>query len=640
MLVSYFYACLWAFFILLACVGWGWLVSTVSSKNNYRLGMLGVFGISFSMIIGGFFNLYKLISPFSVIIYLCIGSLFFLLFLWRRRNNIIDQVKQGIRILQLDKVFTSLVLYATFFLIIRISFYDFHPIDDNGGYLAFPFKMIQTGELGGDPFSERRIVSSLGGQYFLDTFVLAVLDYKYIHIIDNVVSFVFYLLLLYELLSSIKLNKYIKILFFVVSLFIASPTYNITSVVTSSVLFLGLLILIFQSKKDKKEMFIFVPIVVSALILSKSNIIVPTVFLASYYYLTAFKNSAFFLHSTKIKDVIHGAITNLVTPLLLIIGLVTPWMISMYHSSGTFLYPILGKGYHGISYGNFLSHYFSFDFYSFIRLFFELYTSLSLLIPLVILVIVVLFFKIRQKELLLFFLSSAILGVIALIYATGGYSLYYYIFSFVLPVVMCCLIMINKDVDSGDQMKISIVTIVILFFMLGFYINKGLDVFKDIKSGISFENGLTFGFFNSNPVSSLEIEKYHNLQATIPRNEIILARLDKNFLLNFTRNKVYIADAPGAASLPTGMPMFKGENALSEYLLSKNIKYIACSCGEGGTYSKESVSGMLKVHVNPWLKTEAMNLIDFQENFIKLAKHKKVLYDDGINIVIDLSLEK
>ena len=49
---------------------------------------------------------------------------------------------------------------------------------------------------------------------------------------------------------------------------------------------------------------------------------------------------------------------------------------------------------------------------------------------------------------------------------------------------------------------------------------------------------------------------------------------------------------------------------------------------------------MLKVHVNPWLKTEAMNLIDFQENFIKLAKHKKVLYDDGINIVIDLSLEK
>jgi hypothetical protein len=200
-----------------------------------------------------------------------------------------------------------------------------------------------------------------------------------------------------------------------------------------------------------------------------------------------------------------------------------------------------------------------------------------------------------------------------------------------------CLVSINKN-STIDKLKIATITFVLLSFMSGFYVQRGFDVFQEIKNGVSFEKGFSFGFFTSNPTTQETRELYKNLQEVVPPHETMLVALDKNFILNFKRNQVYIMDSPGAASFPPGLPMFRGEDELSKYLLSKNIKYLACSCGEKASFSKSFIAGMLKVHVNPWLKTETTNLIDFHDSFQLLAKEKKVLYDDGANIVLDISL--
>jgi hypothetical protein len=634
----------WSGAILFAFIGWGLLVSSVSPRENYQLGMLGVFGVSFTIVVGGFLNLLKEVSPFAIKAYVSTGLLLAMLYGIQHSNHLIEKGTQLMRKLLQDKILLLAVFAIVVFMLMRValslSFYGFHGADDDQGYLVFPAKMVQTGELGPDPFSERRLVSSLGGKYFLDTFIVSVLDYKYSHSIDNVVSYILYLLLLYALISSVAINKYLKIVIFCLPLIIASPTGNVTSVITSALLLLGLLTLLFSFKKNNQEAFIIVPLIVAAIVVSKSNMIVPVAILTFYYYYLLVESRVKGIQRGGLKNIVYEIVRFMVIPAVVILFWITPWMVSMYRSSGTLLYPLFGKGYHGVSYGNFLSHYFSFDFYSFIRLAFELYGSLSIILPLLSLLFITLVFKVTEKRHVLVLLVSVALGMLALIYATGGYSLYYYSFSFAMPVILFCLVMLHRASDHQEKTKLTIATLVISTFMLGVYIQKGFDIFQEIKGGVNFENGVTIGFFNKNPTTPEERERYKNLQGAVPAHETILAVLDKNFLLDFNRNQVFIADSPGAASFPPGIPMFQGETALSDYLLSKNIKYVACSCGEKANFSISFISGMLKPHVNPWLKTETMNMIDFHENFGKLAQEKKVVYDDGTNIVLDLSKDK
>jgi hypothetical protein len=402
----------------------------------------------------------------------------------------------------------------------------------------------------------------------------------------------------------------------------------------SAALFLGLLTFVLHEHKNRYEIFFLVPLVLSALVVTKSNMIIPSGVIAAYYYLDLFvkdfKEKRFSL---------FGVVTSLATytllPLVATIAFMATWMVSLYHSSGTMLYPLLGRGYHGMTYGTFLSHYFSFDAYSWVRLVFELFGSLNLLVPFLMLSVTVLLTSFTSKRSVIAILASVFLGYGALIYATGGYSLYYYSFSFAFSALIFSLISVSYNYNRD---KVAIVSWVIVASLFGFHLEKGQDIFQQIKNGISYDGGIKIGLLNADPVSDEELTRYKNLQKSIPEKETIFAVLDNNFLLDFTKNTIYIADSPGAVSLPPGMPMFKGESDLEKYFLEKNITYIACSCGEKAAYSKDHVSGMLKPHVNPWLKTETMNSLDFRDNFQKLALQKKVVYDDGANIVLDLSL--
>lgn len=637
MIFSLIVAILWSVTILFSLLGWGWFVVSPSSKKDYSLGEMGVFGMAFSMIFGGVLNVLKLISPFSIKLFVFAGALLFFIYCSKQHRQIITGIRSGILIVRSNKfiLFFSIAIavFISIRLLMSLSFYGFHGFDDEAGYLAFPHKMIETGELGPDPFSERRLVSSLGGMYFLHTFILAAVDYKYIHSIDNCVAYIIFLMLLFKIVSVATLPRSLSIIIAVLAAVIASPTSNITAVFVSAALFLYILKLTFSHHKDAYENFIIAPLVIAALIITKSNMIAPTAILAAYLYIT--QAVTFFKNDQGYKRVVG----ILLMPTILICTYVLPWMVSMYKSSGTLLYPILGNGYHGISYGTFLSHYFSFDVYSFARLFFELYGALGLLVPALMVGGMFILFKVKDKNRFLAALCVALTGVLVLIYTTGGYSLYYYSFAFLMPTVIFCLIAICSQKDK-NELLIQSFSFAIIAFMLGIYFQKGFDILQEIKRGVSFEDGVSVGYLNKPLMTIEERNSYKNLQDAIPEHETLLARLDKNFLLDFKRNKVYVVDSPGASSFPPGMPMFKGENALSDYLLSKNIKYIACSCGKNAPFSKDVLSGMLKVHVNPWLKTETMNYIDFQENFQKLMLEKKTLYDDGVNVVLDISKKK
>ncbi|MEG4290639.1 hypothetical protein Q5692_18795 [Microcoleus sp. C2C3] len=82
----------------------------------------------------------------------------------------------------------------------------------------------------------------------------------------------------------------------------------------------------------------------------------------------------------------------------------------------------------------------------------------------------------------------------------------------------------------------------------------------------NYLDNLASGLRNLPLVTLDEREKYSKVLDSVPEGEIVLTRLDKPFLMNFKKHTIWIADWPGGASLPPGMPSFKGEQALADYL--------------------------------------------------------------------------
>ena len=153
------------------------------------------------------------------------------------------------------------------------------------------------------------------------------------------------------------------------------------------------------------------------------------------------------------------------------------------------------------------------------------------------------------------------------------------------------------------------------------------------------DNNSVSALFGAGFVPQVEFEQYKALQSSVPAGEIILARLDRNFLFDFNRNQVYIIDIPGGASPPPGMPSFVGSEKLAQYLAAKGIKYVAYSYGNEARYPRSSVERMLRPHVNPLLRTEVQHSLDFQDNLMDLYKTRKIIYDDGKNFVLDISIK-
>jgi hypothetical protein len=67
---------------------------------------------------------------------------------------------------------------------------------------------------------------------------------------------------------------------------------------------------------------------------------------------------------------------------------------------------------------------------------------------------------------------------------------------------------------------------------------------------------------------------YTKAQEAVPAHATIFSATSFPVLLDQARNPVFIADVPGAASPPPGMPIFDGAAGISRYLREQGIDYV------------------------------------------------------------------
>jgi hypothetical protein len=148
---------------------------------------------------------------------------------------------------------------------------------------------------------------------------------------------------------------------------------------------------------------------------------------------------------------------------------------------------------------------------------------------------------------------------------------------------------------------------------------------------------IQFGISHKILNPEIERQTYITLQQSIPAGEAWLSRLEFPFLSDFRRNLILIADWPGNASLPPGMPLNQGSDALADYLLSQSIRYVAYTSGTEAGFRRQDFISRLDSSERQWIKVTTQNTFTFQDHLLELSKTRKKLYDDGKHFVLDIN---
>jgi hypothetical protein len=99
-----------------------------------------------------------------------------------------------------------------------------------------------------------------------------------------------------------------------------------------------------------------------------------------------------------------------------------------------------------------------------------------------------------------------------------------------------------------------------------------------------------------------------------------------------------IADFPGAASPPPGLPLFEGGREFKDYLLSQKIEYVIFQYR--GLFDKESNSGRLDENYNSWLRVEAENAFAFHDRMAEILASSQIVFDNGTIVAVKVKKDE
>jgi len=376
-----------------------------------------------------------------------------------------------------------------------------------------------------------------------------------------------------------------------------------------------------------------IALISAAICTLKSSLIPASAIVFAVSYLCYFLSS-----NTKLKVVGEFGLATVLVGIFLL-----PWMISLYQSSGTLLYPLLGKGYHASAYG--------ITFKSGSTLLGTVKTALAAFRGIYVFILILLgclslsirplkFGNLRaecsfsNRQAPLSMTIAALLATVVVGVLTGNADPFRYSLSHLFPAIIILVMVAMTDTGSLNKNGIPNFFIAAVF-CAGLAISYDWDITK--KTYSAYIKNIQFGLTNPSLVTAKQKSQYTALQQSIPQGETVLTRLDAPFLLDFKRNQIFIADWPGGASLPPGMPVFKGPEALANYLVSKSIRYIAYSSWSLNHPGNVDTSGP---GLSSWFRLQSQLSHDFRDNVQQLAKTRKKLYEEGENFVLDLGVQR
>jgi hypothetical protein len=549
---------------------------------------------------------------------------------------------------------------------------QFNDHDDFFAYLLFPIKMLALGSLTPDPFNVHQMYA-LGGQSFLQVLVLVFLPIEYVKIADPGLSLLVLAALIFGQLRQHQTGPFETALVTSLPLLLLPvfPNVNISALASLMCMFFAMYRTLDWPGLEHSNIpcrAFTIALVTAGLISLKATALPFAAITLAVSYLVLL------IRAVANKDaLLESLMAAALTALFL-----APWMVMMHLSSGTFFYPVLGLGFSGEAYGTFPvnSNYFQWRHFADDPNLFLVIALFFLSAP---------HLPRAYRAPLLSVVAGTVIATLMVHWARAGHG------RSTFPFTMTALLALIGYLAHAAPRRAQLGAIVVLcssFAFWGQHIPFQSDIYYDnerpdigpidfafaVSASVVFVVILLPNFFRSvgirhvawgiclslavviliinlerrseNPKDhSASISKVRVAQSSIPDGETFLAKIAEPFLLDFKRNRIFIVSWAHGSSLPPGMPFRKGSEAFAEYFLSKSVRYILYQPNydyfPGDDPKCRTIEGAAEV-VKRTIGNEAnqcgqeLSMADFLGNLARLMKTRKLLYDDGEMIVIDL----
>ncbi len=636
-MIHYAFPLCWAIVLALSFLGWGSVLRIALKASpicppgaDFSLGLVA------AVVIGGWLNLTGLALRPVACGFVALGALFGIiqmkpLLVWIRNALGAESVLQR----RLRTAYLGLlVLILGIILLASIragstpgnsTVTRFNPHDDFHAYLVFPERMLQTGSMGSDPFNERRLNTGLGGQSFLLALAKAGMPFESLHLLEPGIGTLAAMLTLLAICSVWRLGWGSAIPLTLLAAAFPMRTANVAAFATGiAVLFcLALQLGEWPANKRNWRMIVLAGLTAGVVCALKATFLVPVVgFVAVFFVLR------FFSAESRLGVLVDAAGVALVA-----LFTMAPWMISLYRSSGTLLFPLLGSGF----IGEVKPPYALLPIGTVIHFVFETLSdppSVGLAIVGGALLWSGLLRTMRGQMALA--LCGGALGWLAVAAGSlgGADTVRYAQGSFSCALVVGVAVLSARRGDPGKQTFGLDVSFAL--GVAGAVLVVGA-IWRDTRY-ITVDYGRAIlGAWKAESFDELAYRnRYGAMQGMIERDSSVLVRLERPFLLDFRAQKIFVVDWPGGASLPPGMPLGRGPNALVDYLLHVGIPYVVYDYAHEAGFPRQILGGRTKTDQNAWVRSAAQNTFAFQDLLDALGTSYVRVYDDGELWAIDL----
>ncbi len=603
----------------------------------------GGVGVCLFVAVGGWMNLFGLVRPTVILSLVILGDALFLGELYYAKR--VDPRDFGLLLRKHNSVQTvisaAIILLLACLILANVKPKIFNRYDDPQAYMAYPQKMLQTGSLPSDPFSERRILTSLGGGYFLQAMMLPGGDERSIAFIDAGVGFLLYAFCIWSFARQQGLSEVqaIGILYLIPLL----PLFyiNLTFVALSAALFLVMVLWVsFIGNKEQSNysQWLVLGLIAGALCTLKSTNIV---FALPFLVLFGLTYAALKRNLKTLLSILFACITTLFT--------VFPWALQQKITEGTYLFPVLGKGFHASAYGQLPTPLHTASIrHAFVPA-----------VPHMLMLIMALAFVWRLTEkdsakvraALLAFFAAAIIATPVIALSVSGVAVDRFTFPFQVPALVIFAVMLFRGVGRVGKPHCTelwvsaccLLSVWIIWIMVSVGFRQRLYIQEPnlLATWLGASPPHLLGSYYILTAEQLKYEEQRavKVQSMIPAGASVYEVVFSAYPYDFKRNVIYIADYPGMAGLPPGIPVGKGPDAVRKYFLSHSIRYILCD--RKLTWENQDVQEFLNRpegngSSGGWTTMEDHVSRDVRHNIRLLARTDHRIYDDGEVMAIKL----
>ena len=633
----------------LSSYGWGRIIYKYVYPGEKVLPAFCItLGLAILIFTGGILNVFHIAHKESLYILFFAGLVVsFVFLLWFRnpgKPSIISSFKNSYSVF----LYVIPVILFVFLIFTLIPTHVLNHIDDFTTYIMRPVRMMQTGTLAGNPFSMFGI-DSLGGQAFLQAFILSVFPISYLNGFDSIFCMVLCTILIIEMAGTLKVYPGFTIIALLSFISINPFIVNLSSVYSGSLMIIAIYYSTLKltdalaaSKLSFKETFkkaVAPALLFSALLSLKTTYVI---FAGFFFLLYLFILLVIFKNRIKI---IAAAVFTAGTTLFLIL----PWIVLSLPKYSFFFKTLFSNNafaakarvrssYADIfSYKEFFGHINFWD-YNFVVLILILASLCSV------------FFLLKKK-------NSRTVNI-HILTAGGAGILSYFTLAFLFlneggppryatPILIATLpvmlLLISHDTSSfiNRKKRFTIALAFVLLYGISVILPADSLLFRVqrlINDRTTLNYPLEKNYVEYTKAVIEEKSDYKkwitHLQSKTEQGKAILAWISEPFYLDFSRNPIFSIIRPH--TLLPRMPDGIDWRSIQKFLEEWKISYVIWGYNEPTMLTEKTLKTQMKI-----TDAKSYKIHKLTEGFIRslktLSEHNKIIYDDGLVKIIKIS---